>query len=87
MINIAVTCEKPIMRNKYLESLVPFLMIGFVIAAVIGLIVMISYVLIWGLLIGSILWLVALVKEKFFPQPEKKKGSHKGRVIDYDDIK
>jgi hypothetical protein len=51
---------------------------------------MFSYVVIWGLMIGGVLWLVAVIKQFLFPntvaKPESMKKT-KGRVIDHDDKK
>ncbi len=62
--------------QRLLENIVPFLMLGIAIALVIGLFIMFSYVLIWGLLIGGILWAISFVKSYFFPVmcPQKAKG-------------
>jgi len=65
--------------QRFIEHLVPFLILGVAIALVIGLFIMLSYVLVWGLLIGGVLWLISFIKDKF-TKPEDKK--HKGRIID-----
>lgn len=57
--------------NNYLRiltnSIVPFMMLGIAVALIIGLIIMFSYVLVWGIFIGVIFWIAASVKEYFFP--------------------
>lgn len=75
---------------KIIESIVPFIIAGIAIALFIGLLFMFSYVVIWGLMIGGILWLVAVIKQFLFPgtvaKPESMKKT-KGRVIEHDDKK
>jgi len=76
------------MNNKLqqlLETIVPFLVLGVAIALFVGLLFMFSYVLVWGLLIGGILWLIAFVKQYLFPSEVPTKTQ--GRVIEHDDKK
>lgn len=76
------------MSNKMqelLETLIPFIILGVAIALLLGLLVMFSYVLVWGLLIGGGLWLISVAKEYLFPSGAAKKD--KGRVIEHDDKK
>jgi TRAP-type C4-dicarboxylate transport system permease small subunit len=69
--------------QRLLENIVPFLMLGIAIALIIGLFIMLSYVLIWGLLIGGILWAISFIKNYFFPRHQPAKT--KGRVIEHTD--
>lgn len=69
--------------QRLLENIVPFLMLGIAIALIIGLFIMFSYVLIWGLLIGGILWAVSFVKSYFFSSNTPTKTE--GRVIEHND--
>jgi len=71
--------------QKLLETLIPFIVLGISIALLIGLLIMFSYIFVWGLLIGGVLWLVALAKQYFFPVETVKKS--KGRIIEHDDKK
>ncbi len=66
-----------------LMTLAPFIMLGIVIACFIGLFIISWYILIWGLMIGFFLWLIALAKRYLFTQ-KSPAGKHKGRVIDHD---
>lgn len=64
------------MNNKFqvpkiFETLIPFIIAGIAIALFIGLLFMFSYVVIWGLIIGGILWLISVVKELIFPSTKK----------------
>lgn len=71
--------------QQFLENIIPFLVIGVAIALLVGLLFMFSYILVWGILIGGVLWLINLGKEYLFPNEEKKKDS--GRIIEHDDKK
>lgn len=69
--------------HGFLQQLIPFLILGISIALVIGLFIMFSYVLVWGLLIGGILWVIALVKSYLFPSNTS--NETKGRIIEHND--
>jgi hypothetical protein len=71
--------------KKILDSLIPFICVGVAIAIVIGLLSMFFSIAIWGLLIGGILWLVALAKQHFFPDNTVK--PEEGRIIEHNDKK
>ena len=48
--------------QRTLEELIPWLIIGVGIALFIGLLMVLSYVFIWGLVIGALLWLGFRIK-------------------------
>lgn len=75
------------MRNKWIETLLPYLFLGISIAFLVGFLIILSYVFFWGLLIGGIIFLAMAIKEKFFPSASKEitKKKEKGRVIEHDD--
>ncbi|PWY57551.1 hypothetical protein DGG96_00165 [Legionella qingyii] len=76
--------------GKIFENLVPFLIAGVAIALFFGLLFMFSYVLIWGLIIGGILWIITTIKQYLFPSsPDKTEVTTKsqGRIIEHDDKK
>lgn len=90
MITINLQKLVSIMRNKWIESLVSCLIAGLVIAVFVGIFIMLSYVFLWGLLVGVVLWAIISIKEAIFPsevQRDTDDGKSEGRVIDYDDIK
>lgn len=58
----------------------PYILFGIIITCAIGLFILSWYVLLWGMIIGFLLWLYALIKRYFFP----KKTSTKGRIIEHD---
>ncbi|KTD07404.1 hypothetical protein [Legionella jamestowniensis] len=67
-----------------IQQLVPFLIAGIAIALVIGLFIMFSYVLVWGLIIGAILWVASFIKNLLFSSKEIE-NPKKGRVIEHND--
>lgn len=73
--------------KKILDSLLPFVIIGFGIALCIGLLFMFFSVAIWGVLIGGILWLATIAKNYFFPSEQKMTSIDEGRIIEHDDKK
>ncbi|WP_367607910.1 hypothetical protein [Legionella sp. W05-934-2] len=70
--------------SKIVEQVAPFFILGITIAFMIALLVFFSYILIWGVIIGAILALIAWVKQTFFPTEQTKK-SKQGRIIEHDD--
>ncbi len=69
--------------QRVLAQFAPFIILGISIALLIGLLILFSYVLLWGLLIGVILWVAAIIKNFFSPKQPSKKT--KDRVIEHDD--
>ncbi len=75
------------MKNNPLEAFMPYLIIGFAIALMVGLFFIIANVLIWGLLIAGILWLGVTLRQLIlakFGHLSKKKSKHKGIIIEHD---
>lgn len=76
--------------EKIFENLVPFILAGIAISLFIGLLIMFSYAVVWGVLIGGVLWLVATVKRYLFPSSSAKTElikKNEGRIIEHDDKK
>ena len=67
--------------KQMLEQLPTFIILGIAIALIIGLFIMLSYVIVWGLLLGGIIWLIVMIKNYFFPPSTKTDG----RIIEHDD--
>lgn len=67
--------------RKLVENLVPFLLLGIAIALIGGLLIMFSYLLLWGIVIGFVLWIVFFVKNLLFPPTEK--GKSTGIIIEH----
>lgn len=70
--------------QELIEQLVPFIVLGIAIALIIGLFIMVSYVLIWGLVLGGIIWVGVAIKSLLFPS--KSSGKNEGRVIEHKDV-
>lgn len=66
--------------ERLISGIVPFIMLGIAVSLMIGLVIMFSYVLLWGVFIGFVLWAIVSVKEYFFPS---KKINIRGRIIEY----
>lgn len=71
--------------KRLFENLIPFILLGVAIALVIGLFIMLSYVLVWGLIIGGIMWLGSFIYGYLFPDKTKLPPSSEGRIIEHDD--
>jgi hypothetical protein len=71
--------------NYFFHALVPFLIIGITIAMLLGLLIMFSYLLVWGILIGGMLWLASIIKNFLFPK--KAISESEGRIIEHNDNK
>ncbi len=70
-----------------LSRILPFLYLGIVIVVLIFGIILFSYLLILGAMVGLILFLIAYIREKFFSSPnypEKIARKRKGQTIDHD---
>lgn len=68
--------------RSLLESLIPFIVLGVATSLIIGLFIMFSYVLVWGIFIGAILWAGFLIKNFLFPSKAIPKTE--GRIIEHD---
>ena len=74
------------MKQRLTEQLLPYFVLGIAIALLIGVCIILSYLLLWGVLIGALLWTVAWLKQHF--SKKTKLSHHKtGRIIEYHDIK
>lgn len=70
--------------KRLATQLAPYFILGFAIALLVGIFILLSYVLVWGLLIGVVLWLVARIKLYLKQKPDL--TEHKtGRIIEHDD--
>ncbi|MDF1684678.1 MAG: hypothetical protein P1U36_08495 [Legionellaceae bacterium] len=79
--------------KQFLQQLPPFILVGISIALGVGIFIVFSYVLIWGILIGAILWGANLLinylrSANIIPTKNQTKTSStstsKGRIIDHD---
>ncbi len=73
--------------KQFLAQLLPFLFLGIAFALLIGIFILLSYVLFWGLMIGVALWVVARIKLAFMRRKNDTTHptSKTGRIIEHDD--
>ena len=81
----------PFLSKRTFQQLPAFIFLGIAIALTIGLFIVFTYVLLWGILLGSLFWLCALIKQYFstsstYKNNKNNKNNH-GRIIDYDNKK
>ena len=69
--------------KKIVDLIIPCLIIGFALALFIGLFIMLSYVFLWGIVIGAIIWIGLTIKSYFSPAPTSNKKN--GRIIEHKD--
>jgi hypothetical protein len=67
--------------QRLTENFVPFIMLGIAVSLIIGFFIMFSYILLWGFMIGVVLWIASAVKEYFFPNENN--ITIRGRIIEY----
>lgn len=70
--------------QRFIETIIPFLIIGFLIAITGVMVIMFLYILLWGLAIGLVLSTLAWLKNKIFPVHTRKVT--RGRVIEHDHL-
>ncbi len=70
--------------KNLLSKLVPFLVLGVMLVILVVGLILLSYLLIWGALVGLVLFFIAFIKEKFFPSRQLTKVNKPGRIIDHD---
>lgn len=70
--------------QKVLENLIPYVVLGFLVALFFTILFFFSYLFIWGLIIGGIIWAISTIKKYFYPE---QKPAKKGRVIEHEDKK
>jgi hypothetical protein len=69
-----------------LNSLAPFLSAGIVIAITIGIFFVLSYILLWGLLFGAILYVGNSLFNMITPKVEKAEPPNSGRIIEHEEL-
>jgi len=76
--------------KKIVSSILPFIFLGIMIVVFLAGIVIFSYVLIFGALIGFILFLISFIKERLFGKQNENTNIQKkpkaGRTINHDDL-
>ena len=66
----------------FFEQLIPFVLLGIAIAFTVGLIIVFSYVLMWGILLGGIIWIVFIIHHYF---SSRSSGKRDGSIIEHND--
>ena len=69
--------------RQLLISLGPYVTFGIMIACIVGLLILSWYILLWGLMIGFVLWMYTLIKRYLYPEKPQTKNT-KGRIIEHD---
>lgn len=74
--------------QRLFGTVLPYLVLGIAVALILGLFIMLSYVLLWGIMIGGILWAVAAIKKYVASITGKDtpivKSQKRGRTIEHD---
>ncbi len=74
--------------KRFINQLAPFIFIGIAVVAFAFGIMLLAYIFLFGAIIGFILFIIALIRDHFFPKKTVSKQQHKpGRIIDSDDWK
>ena len=68
--------------KRFTQQLPAFIFLGVVIALTVGLFLVFVHVILWGILLGGILCIFALIKQHFSAAATSKKNQ--GRIIDHD---
>lgn len=68
---------------RIVQTIVPFIVLGISIAILIALAILLSYVVLWGIAIGLVLFTLGYLKNTFFPSEVKKQDPKKGRIIEH----
>lgn len=73
--------------QRFINRLLPFIMLGVGIALAVVVFIFLLHVLMWGLLLGLVIYAVSAIKKRFFskgiPTPHHKPTT--GRIIEHDD--
>jgi len=76
------------MIKRFLNQLIPFILIGIALAAFAFGIMLLAYLFLFGAMVGFILFIVAWIREKFFLKKTiTKTKKTTGRIIDSNDWK
>jgi predicted lipid-binding transport protein (Tim44 family) len=75
--------------QNFLKKLIPFLFLGFMIVVLVGGLILLSYLLMFGLILGVILFCVSWLKTRLFASKEMtiKEPPKTGRTFDHDELK
>lgn len=74
--------------RKLLDRFVPFIFLGIVIVALVAGLVLFSYLLIFGAIVGMVLFAMTWIRDRFFPKKDMtvhRKPPRQGQTYDHDD--
>ena len=69
--------------GQLIITILPYIIAGIAITFAIGLLILFYYVVIWGIVIGIVLWLAAFIRRHLFKKNTPIQP-HTGRVINHD---
>ncbi len=69
--------------RAFLEKIIPFIFLGIMLVIFVVGIVLFSYLLIIGALVGLVLFAIAWLKEKLSPSKSVTKVKKQGRIIEH----
>lgn len=69
------------------SRIMPFIVLGIMLVVLIAGFILFSYLLVFGAILGLVLFMGAWLKEKFFPSQKISAIIKRGRTIDHDDFK
>lgn len=74
------------MKNV-VAKIVPFLFLGVMLVILVAGVILLSYLLIWGAVVGLVLFLIAWIREKLFPSKQlvESQKPKAGRIIEHED--
>lgn len=72
--------------QRLIQQLIPFLYLGIMIVIFVLGLMFLSYILIFGAIIGSILFIINWIRQKFFSSRQINKRKSSGRIIDHDSL-
>lgn len=74
--------------KQLFKQFAPFVVIGVILVIVFFGIMLLAYLFLIGLVLGSILYVIRLIRDQFFPSPKQKpERKSAGRIIDSDEWK
>ena len=69
--------------GNLLNRLIPFIFLGIMLVLLVAGIILFSYLLIFGALVGVVLFIVAWLKQAFFPSKQITKTKKTPRTFDH----
>lgn len=74
--------------RSILQRIIPFIFLGVAIVALVAGLILFSYLLIFGAIVGVVLFVLSWAKEKFFPSKQittYKEKPKQGRTFDHEE--